>query len=379
MLSLVHKITIYCLLTKIKNMPYLLFLTPFVTTIIFIVILLPWAKKIGLMDKPNHRKLHQKPIPLIGGIAIFMGIVITVLTSGNKLSHPNEFILAVGILAVTGLIDDRNDLNVRYRIIAQIIATLIMAMFADIKITELGNIFGTGNIKLGGFSTAFTIFAVLGGINAFNMIDGIDGLAGSIALISITSIALITGLSGYMPIYCLSIILIATIIAFLLFNLRIFGRKSASIFLGDTGSTLLGFTVCWLCISVTQGENKIIPPVTVLWLTAIPFFDAISVMYRRIRSNRSPWLADREHLHHFLAELGYKVNHKLIILVSCAILFSTISLASTFLFEISEMMLFFVFLILFSIYYKCINKAWKSINLNKNFPKDETSKEKINA
>lgn len=132
-------------------MAALLFLISFLATVILIVVLYPCAQKIGLMDKPNIRKLHQKPIPLIGGIAIYFGIIIALWISGIGLFHQTAFILSATILVLVGLIDDYKDLHVKYRLFAQIVAALIMTEFADIRITELGDLFGTGNIKLGFF------------------------------------------------------------------------------------------------------------------------------------------------------------------------------------------------------------------------------------
>ncbi|MFZ2449518.1 MAG: UDP-N-acetylglucosamine--undecaprenyl-phosphate N-acetylglucosaminephosphotransferase [Methylovulum miyakonense] len=344
-------------------MPLFLFLTSLIAALFLIILLIPYAKKISLVDRPSQRKQHKDLTPLIGGLAIYLAMLVTLLVNDIQLFHQKEFIVAATLLVCVGVIDDYKELSVKTRIIAQIIAGLIMAEFAEIKITELGDIFGAGSIKLGEFSTVFTILAVVGGINAFNMIDGIDGLAGTLTLVAITSIAVVSKLSQNWPIYYFCLILMASIIAFLLFNLRIAGRKSASIFLGDTGSTLLGFSVCWLAICASQGENRIMPPVTVLWLTAVPFFDSISVMYRRIKNGRSPCSPDREHLHHYLARLGYGVNQKLIILVSIAAIFSIVSLFTSLVLVVPEQILFFTFLGLFAGYYWYINNAWKAVKV----------------
>jgi UDP-GlcNAc:undecaprenyl-phosphate GlcNAc-1-phosphate transferase len=340
-----------------EKMPALLFLTSLLTTIIFIVVLYPCAQKIGFLDKPNYRKHHQKPVPLIGGAAIYLAILFTLLVTDIQIFQQTGFIAAATILVLVGLLDDYREVAVKYRILAQIIATLIMTEISEIKIMDLGDLFGTGHIKLEAFSTAFTVFAVVGGINAFNMIDGIDGLSGSLALVSVITIAILSWSLENWLIYYYCLILAATIIAFLLFNLRIFGRKSAAIFLGDTGSTLLGFSVCWLAIYASQGENAIITPTTVLWLIAIPLLDSVSVMCRRMSKGRSPFYPDREHLHHLLALAGYKVNQKLIIIVVFAVFFSGASIMAPVLLSVSEQMSFISFLCLFAVYYWCTNKV----------------------
>lgn len=346
-------------------MSSVLFITSLLVTVGLLIVLYPFAQKIGLLDKPNHRKLHQKPIPIIGGLAIYLAILFTLLVNDISSFHQAAFLCAATILVCVGLIDDYKGLSVKFRIIAQIVVGFIMTEFAGIKITELGDLFGSGSIELGDFSTAFTIFAVVGGINAFNMIDGIDGLAGSLALISITTIATVSWLSQNWPVYYFCIILIASIIAFLLFNLRIVGRKRASIFLGDTGSTLLGFSVCWLSIYASQGESRIITPTSVLWLMAIPLFDSVSIMCRRMSKGCSPFSPDREHLHHILSKAGYKVNQKLIIIDFFAVALSLIGTIASFFLGVPEWILFFSFLCLFAGYYWCMNCACKGGKVSK--------------
>lgn len=187
------------------------------------------------------------------------------------------------LLVIVGVLDDHKGLSTKVRIFAEIVAGLIMTEIADIKITDLGNLLGFGNINLGVYSTPFTVFAVVGGINAFNMIDGIDGLASGLALIAIITIGLISWTSQYLTLLYVCIIFVGAIIAFLLFNTHILRRTRAGIFLGDSGSTLLGFSVCWLAISISQGQGGIITPTFVLWIIALPLFDSICIMSRRIQ------------------------------------------------------------------------------------------------
>jgi len=341
---------------KITFMLSDLFFTSLFATIIFILVLYPRALKIGFTDKPCQRKQHKEPTPPIGGIAIFLATLFTLLFNDINLPHQTAFIFAMTLLVFVGVIDDHRGLGVKIRIIAQIVAGLIMTEIAEIKIIELGDLLGFGNINLGIYSTAFTVFAVVGGINAFNMIDGIDGLAGGLTLISIVTIALISWFFDHWILLYFCIIFIGSIIAFLLFNLRIFGRTRGSIFLGDSGSTLLGFTVCWLAISAAQGEESIITPTIVLWIIALPLYDSICIMSRRIQRGQSPFTPDREHLHHILPLEGYSINKTLITLLTFSLLLSVTGLTASFFFGISERLLFISFLLLFAGYYRAINK-----------------------
>jgi UDP-GlcNAc:undecaprenyl-phosphate GlcNAc-1-phosphate transferase len=340
-----------------------LFLTPFILTIVFILVLYPVAIKVGLTDRPSHRKQHSEPTPLIGGLAIYLAILLTLSLNHLNFPHQIAFFAAATLLVLVGLIDDYKTLGVKIRLIAQIVASLIMAEVADIKITELGNILEFGDINLANYATAFTVFAVVGGINAFNMIDGIDGLAGCLTLTSVLAIAAVSWLFQNWALLDFCIVMMAAIIAFLLFNLRIFGRANAKIFLGDTGSTVFGFTICWLAIYASQGEHKMMAPTTVLWIIAVPLFDSVCIMIRRISKGRSPFSPDREHLHHILSLAGYNVNQILIILITCSLFLSTTSITANYLLNIREGILFISFLLLFLCHYWSMNHAWKLMKI----------------
>ena len=163
-----------------------LFLTALFFTIIFILILYPCAIKLGFIDHPCLRKQHKHPTPPIGGLAIFLGTLLTMYFFDIQMPHQSAFMSAMALLVLVGAIDDHRELNVKIRLLAQIIAALIMSEFADIKITSLGDLLGFGPVLIAHhYSTLLTVFAVVGGVNAFNMIDGIDGLAGSSSMVSI--------------------------------------------------------------------------------------------------------------------------------------------------------------------------------------------------
>jgi len=354
-------------------------LFPLISTIVFIQVLYPIAFKIGLTDHPCHRKQHREPTPLIGGLAIYLTILLTLSLNHINLPNQSAFMTAATLLVLVGLIDDYKNLGVIIRLIAQIAATLIMTKIAHIQINDLGNLFGFGNINLGVFATAFTVFAVVGGINAFNMIDGIDGLAGGLTLISIMAIATVSWLSQHWVLLNFCIVMIAAIIAFLIFNLRIFGRTNAKIFLGDTGSTLFGFTVCWLAIYASQGENRIITPTSVLWIIALPLFDSVCIMLRRISKGRSPFAPDREHLHHILSLAGYSVNQILIILIVCSLIVSITGIAASFFLNVPQGVLFMSFLLLFTCHYWGMSNAWKMMKIARYLQIKKADDEKTKA
>lgn len=354
-------------------------LIPLIATIVFILLLYPIALRIGLTDRPSHRKQHSEPTPLIGGLAIYLAILLTLSLIHINLPNQIAFIAAATLLVFVGFIDDYKNLSVNIRLMAQIAASLIMTEIADIKINDLGDIFAFGNINLGTYATAFTVFAVVGGINAFNMIDGIDGLAGSLTLISIMAIATMSWLSQDWALLNFCLVMIASIIAFLIFNLRIFGRANAKIFLGDTGSTVFGFTVCWLAIYASQGENRMITPTSVLWIIAVPLFDSVCIMLRRISKGRSPFSPDREHLHHILSLAGYSVNQTLATLLVSSLILSITGIATSFFLKVSQSVLFMSFVLLFTCHYWCMNRAWKMMKIARYLRSKKAEDEKTKA
>jgi len=334
------------------------FLVPLLATVFFILALYPCALKIGFTDKPSHRKQHKNNTPLIGGIAIYFTLLLILFFNDNPFPNQTAFIAAITLLVGVGLIDDYKGLGVKVRLIAQIAAGLIMIEFAHIKIIDLGDLLGFGNINLGNYATAFTLFVVVGGINAFNMIDGIDGLAGGLILISIASIAEVSWIFQDLMLFKFCIIFIASILAFLLFNLRIFGRSSAKVFLGDTGSTLLGFIICWLSIYASQGEKNLIAPTTILWIIALPLFDAVCIMLRRLRGGRSPFNPDRAHLHHVFHMAGYSIDQSLSIIMIFSFGLSFTGITASLFLKVPESVLFGSFILLFVSYYWLMNNAW---------------------
>lgn len=341
-----------------KIMNSLIIAESFFVTLSLIILLYPISIRIGLTDRPCSRKRHVGEIPLIGGISIYLCLLLMY----NWLPLLNHaYLYATALIVTCGIIDDYKSIGFKTRFIIEIIASIMMIKWGGVEITNLGNLFGFGDIQLGEFSYLFTIFAVVGGINAFNMIDGIDGLAGSLSLIVFLLLFMVTYNTPQIAILCL--VFMPAIIAFLLFNLRIFGRGKASVFLGDTGSMLFGFTICWIAIAATQGESRMVSPVIVLWIIAIPLFDSVSIMIRRLRKGSSPFVPDREHFHHILPLAGYTVNQTLSIISILAFSLGSFGILAETLFNLPEWLLFFLFLCLFSLYFWGMTHSWKIMKI----------------
>ncbi|SJM93766.1 hypothetical protein [Crenothrix polyspora] len=332
------------------------FLTAFIATFMSIMVLNPLAFKAGLMDHPGHRKHHQDSTPLTGGLAVYVAILITLFIHDISLPNKAAYIFAATILVCIGLVDDFKPLSFKVRMLAQIAVGLLMTQIADIKIIDLGDLWHFGNFELGVFASAFTIFALAGGINAFNMADGIDGLVGGLTLIAISSVAVLAWAYDEIELLNYCVIFIAAIIVFLLFNLRVFGQASTKIFLGDTGSTLFGFIVSLLLIYISQGEHRLITPVTVLWILAIPLIDSVSTMMRRMANGRSPFFPDREHFHHILPLTGLNNHQTLLVILASSLALSIIGITASQVLHVPDGILLFLFMLLFAGHYVAMGK-----------------------
>ena len=267
-------------------------------------ILRNFAKKNNLLvDLPDRsRKFHKRPTPLTGGIGILVALLISgklYIDLNNLTGYVPEFTFQLMLISIPllglFLIDDLKGLSARVRILIQCLLTIYMILSTDIYIESLGNLFGFGEINLGIFSIPFTIFCVVGMMNAFNMIDGINGLCSGCAMLALLLIGFYSGL-----IYdSMLVLIIGSMIGFILFNLRIFGKKRA-VFLGDSGSNLIGFWVAWCAIYASQNEIYDVQPITMIWFVAIPFLDCIGLIVSRIRKGVSWTSPGRDHIHHKL-------------------------------------------------------------------------------
>lgn len=356
---------------------------PFVAllaTVLLIGILRPLAVRVGLIDVPNERKSHGTPTPLVGGLAIFSGLVIAFFLCRNGAPTLSEreiysFFGAGLLLVVVGVVDDFVELSPLVKFVAQIVASLFMIFGAGVVLTDLGALTPGGDVfELGILAVPFTIFAALGIINALNMCDGLDGLSGSLALTSLSGLMIAAQLSGAESDTTLLLTLGAAILGFLLFNRRLLGRQRASVFMGDAGSMFLGLALTWYAISLSQGEARALRPSAALWFLMVPIFDAVSMMLRRILKKRSPFSADREHLHHVFLLAGYSVNETVAIMVGLASLGVFVGLASTY-YAVPELIVSGTFLLAGIGYFWMINRAWKvmrflsrSINRRRSVP-----------
>ena len=256
-----------------------------------------------LVDIPDRsRKFHKRATPLTGGIGILLAVIISTeiyLDMNNLKGYMPEFSQKLYIasipLLILFLIDDFKSMRPLYRLIIQVTLSLYVIFSTDIYLSNLGNLFGFGEIQLGILSIPFTIFCVVGIMNAFNMIDGINGLCAGSAMMALLFIGFYSGLM-YDSVL---IIIIGSIIGFLIFNLRFFGKKRG-VFLGDSGSNLIGFWVAWCAIYSSQNSIYQVETITMLWFVSIPLLDCIGLIFSRLVRGISIASPGRDHIHHKL-------------------------------------------------------------------------------
>ncbi|USD38662.1 UDP-N-acetylglucosamine--undecaprenyl-phosphate N-acetylglucosaminephosphotransferase [Ferrimonas sp. SCSIO 43195] len=319
----------------------------------------PIAYRTGLVDKPNERKHHQGAIPLVGGISIFIGVMTAMKIFIPNSTLINLYLLSSAIILLLGVLDDRNDLPVSYRMAVQSLSACIMIFGADLYLETLGGIFGFFEFSLGHLGILVTIVAVIGAINAFNMVDGIDGLAGMLSIVSFSGLVILFIL-GNSIFWVIPILFISAILAYLMFNLGWPSKRVNKIFMGDAGSMLIGLTIVWLLVLGSQGSTPAFRPVTALWIIALPLMDMAAIMIRRVRKGQSPFKPDRDHLHHICMRAGLSSNQSLftITLISALIvIFGIIGEIAS----IPEWIMFLFFIFLFMAYSKAILNIWKVV------------------
>lgn len=312
---------------------------------------------IGLVDKPNIRKQHHGDIPLVGGVSIYLALWILYALHPEWLPYFPLYMLCASALLVVGVLDDRFDLPVLPRIALQALVAALM-MYAGLYLTTLGNVLFGYEVLLGAWGYIITLFAVWGAINAFNMVDGLDGLLGALSCVTFGALAVLFYLDEQPELAQWSLCLLAATLPYILLNLGIPWGNKLKVFMGDAGSTLIGFTVIWLLILATQGESAVMHPVTALWLIAIPLMDMATVMICRIRKGHSPFKSDREHIHHILVRSGLTPRLALTMIVGVAILFAAIGIIS----ErngVSESIMLSVFLATFAGYFWSTPRIWR--------------------
>ena len=268
------------------------------------------AKEKHLMDEPDSRSVHSDRTPTLGGIGIFFSIVVVMTITGAML-NTKVLLLVMGgltILFFLGLKDDLTVLSARKKFVGQLLAALLLIVFTDTRIIGFSKILDVDVLPYW-VSIFFTLFVYILIINAYNLIDGVDGLAGSIALIISAVYSVLFYNSGALSLATISVALIGALLAFLRYNFSS-GKK---IFMGDTGSMIVGFLLAFFTISfISQSQTNIdsnyfrASPALALAMLFYPLLDTFRIFFIRIFVlKKSPFEADKNHIHHRFIQAGF--------------------------------------------------------------------------
>lgn len=270
-------------------------------------LLQPLARRWDLYDRPAGRKDHAVPTPVTGGLAMAAAAAVAAVLWAGQAPPPSllAFAAASAVLVAVGLWDDRHDLRWYWRILAQAVAALIMIYGGQVRVEQLGPLFGLPSLTLGFLSVPFTVFATVGLINAMNMIDGADGLAGLLGLAALVMLAAAAVYAGNLGLAQRVAVLCGALAGFLLWNLRFPWRPRARIFMGNAGSGFLGLVIAWVAFRLTQNPGHPVNPVLALWLVPVPVMDTLVLIVRRLQEGRSPFAAGRDHIHHLMQDAGF--------------------------------------------------------------------------
>ena len=293
----------------------------FMTSLLICMAMIPplrlLAGRFQIMDQPGDRKVHQFPVPRVGGIAFGIGAIASLLWWGHKDRITLSVLLGGLIILAFGVWDDRANLGYRIKLLGQLVAALAVIVFGDIRFESIPFLNAELPMWIGIPVTVVFLIAVS---NAVNLSDGLDGLAGGLSFLTLSGIAYLAYLANDSTVLLLTVPFLGGILGFLRYN-----TYPARIFLGDGGSQLLGFIMGVLAILLTGSARGPFSPALALFLLGLPFLDTLGVAVQRLAEGRSPFIGDHKHIHHKLMTAG--LSHYESVMVIYAIQAGMVGLA----------------------------------------------------
>ncbi len=325
----------------------LLLISISIISFISIYFLIQYTEKLGLVDIPNERSMHKNVTSRGAGIAFVLSVFVSVLFLNFEFFRTYYYIyLAVLFVFIAGTWDDLKNIAPKIKFLFIFLASLLLYM-NDFAIYDLGTYLGYNIVLPAWLVFPFTFFAIAGYTNALNLMDGLDGLAASISLVMFVTFLAIGIEHQDELLISLSSCFSVTLLAFLFFNWH-----PAKVFMGDSGSLALGMVISVLAIQALQ----YITPISVLFIVAIPILDTFIVITRRIQRHVSPFMADKNHMHHFLYNVKGDVRYTVIILVLMQIVFSIIGYQID---SSNEFLSLILFMIFFYLYFNLFDQRLK--------------------
>ncbi len=298
------------------------FMTALFSALLMVPMLRRWALERGEVDVPDERKVHKGAVPRIGGIAVCLAFLFSVLVFVDITREIRGILAGTLVIFITGLVDDLHGLSARRKFLGQIAACLVTITVGRLYIENLGDLFGFGPVFLPlWLAVPFTIFAVVGVINAMNLIDGLDGLAGGVSVIALCAFLILAWMDANPSAALLSVALLGALLGFLKFNFY-----PARIFMGDTGSLTIGFVLAFLALLLTQPHGARISPVIPVLILGVPILDTLWVMCRRISKGQNPFAPDKTHVHHKFLDLGFQHRFTVLIIYGISLFWACVSI-----------------------------------------------------
>jgi len=274
--------------------------TAMMATLLFMPLVTRLGNTLGMVDHPDERKVHAKAMPRSGGIAIALGFTITVLLFGFADRSIQAILLGALIVTAAGVCDDVWHIRPWQKFVGEILAAVVFIWWSGVSLHTLGDLIGTGPILTGSFAPVVTVIGIVGVINALNLSDGLDGLAGGLSAIACLFLGFFAYVSQQWNCLFLLVALFGSLLGFLYYN-----AHPARVFMGDTGSLLLGFLLSATAVLLAAKADHSVAPVSMALVLALPIVDTLIVMTRRVVLGYSPFNPDKTHLHHRLLELGF--------------------------------------------------------------------------
>lgn len=295
------------------------FLVPIFTTFILSLIITPFIKKIaikiGAVDKPNERKVHKKLMPRLGGLAIYISFLIGISIFPPDIIEVWPLVLGASLIILLGVLDDLFTLSAKVKFLGQIIAALVPVL-SGIQIDFI-TIPNGEVIEFGYLAIPITVFWIVAISNAINLIDGLDGLAAGVSSIALMTISTLSFALGNAPATFIGILLLGSTLGFLVFNFY-----PAKIFMGDTGSLFLGYTISVLAVLGLTKSATIFSLIIPIIILGVPIIDTTFAIIRRIVNGKPLTSPDKYHLHHCLIRLGFTHRQSVILIYLLSALFS---------------------------------------------------------
>lgn len=293
----------------------LAFIASFLTVVVVTPYVIKLAFKFGVTDQPNNRKVHDKAMPYLGGLAIFLGVASGYFTSGIFSEEITGITVSGILILILGLLDDKYDISPLLKLIGQIIAALIVVKTG--LTIEILNIPFVGEFDLGIWAYPITVFWIVAITNAINLIDGLDGLAAGISSIVISTIAIMAAINGNFMILTISVIVLGSTFGFLFFNFH-----PAKIFMGDAGALFLGYCIAILSLLGLYKSVTLFSFIVPIIIIGVPVFDTTFAIIRRIANKKPISSPDKGHLHHRLLMLGLSHKQTVLVMYGLSIVFS---------------------------------------------------------